>query len=200
MFKQLISDWRQRWQKMNLPFLFIQTSNIELSHHFETFNDSRSLLRIAQQKALTLPNTGMVVSLDIGNPYDVHPKNKKEFAKRLALQAEEKVYGMKVVSDGPEAESFRVEDNTIMVKFKTEGKLTVNSEEGFNGFEIAGTDKQYCPAKIKLTGNQVIISSPHVKNPIVARYAWRNNPKCTLYNSAGLPASPFNTKFLKSVK
>jgi len=200
MSRQLITDWRRRWQLGDLPFLFIQVSNIELSHHFETFDDSRCLIRIAQQKALVLPNTGMVVSADIGDPYDVHPKNKKELAQRLALQAEEKVYGKKVISDGPVAESFRVEDNTIMVNFKTEGKLTVNSEEGFTGFEIAGAEKQYYPAKIKLTGNQVIISSPYVKNPIVARYAWRNNPKCTLYNSAGLPASPFNTKFLKSVK
>ena len=198
MFRQLIIDWRQRWQMGDLPFLFIQISNIEHSHHFENYNDSWCLLRTAQQKALALPNTGMVVSVDIGDPYDVHPKNKKEFAERLALQAEEKVYGKKVVSDGPLAKSFSVKDNAIVVKFKMEGKLTVNSDKGFNNFEVAGADNQYYPAEIKLSGNQIVLSSPEIKNPLTARYAWRTNPKCTLYNSPRLPAAPFNTKYLKN--
>ena len=197
MFKQLITSWRQHWQLDKLPFLFIQLSNIELNHHFETNNDSWCLLREAQREALELQNTGMVASLDIGNPYDVHPKNKKEFAERLALQAEEKVYGEKVVSDGPMAESFRILNNEIIVTFKSEGKLLINSDEDSNGFEIAGSTNRYFPAEIKLQENQIMISSPQVEKPVAARYAWRNNPKCTLYNSAGLPATPFNTKFLK---
>ena len=196
MFKRLITDWRQHWQSGNLPFLFFQISNTELSHHFETFDDSRCLIRIAQQKALALPNTGMVVCLDIGDPYDVHAKNKKVFGERLALQAEEKVYGRKVVSDGPVAKSFRIENDQIIVTFKTETSLTLDSYNGFNGFEVAGADHRFFPAVIKIKNKQIFLSSPTVKNPVNARYAWRNNPKCTLYNSAGLPAAPFSTKFL----
>lgn len=200
MFQQLITDWRRRWQLGNLPFLFIQVSNIELSHRFEDFDDSRCLIRLAQQKALELPNTGMVVSADIGDPYDVHPKNKKEFADRLVAQAEKKIYGKKVISDGPLAKSFQVKGNTIIVKLNSEGRLIIKGKEDLNGFEIAGADSQYYPAKIRLKGSRIFISSPNVKNPTAARYAWRNNPNCSLYNAAGLPAAPFSTLFLKKKK
>ncbi len=197
MFKQLISDWRQHWQLGNLPFLFFQISNTELSHHFETFDDSRCLIRMAQQKALALSNTGMVICLDMGDPYDVHARNKKEFAERLVLQAKEKAYHMNVVSDGPMAESFSVGDNSIVVHFKTEKELILKPNKDTKDFEIAGDDKKYYPAKIKIEDTQVIISSPYIKNPVVARYAWRTNPVCTLYNSVELPAAPFSTEFLK---
>jgi sialate O-acetylesterase len=200
MFQQLITDWRRRWQLGNLPFLFIQVSNIELSHHFEDFDDSRCLIRLAQQKALELPNTGMVVSADIGDPYDVHPKNKKEFAERLVVQAEKKAYGKKVIADSPLAKSFQVKNKRIIVKLKTEGKPIIKGKEDLNGFEIAGADNQYFPAKVRLKGSRIFISSPKIKNPTAARYAWRNNPKCSLYNAAGLPAAPFSTRFLKKEK
>ncbi|MCG6189761.1 sialate O-acetylesterase [Maribellus maritimus] len=197
MFNQLITVWRQHWLLGNLPFLFFQISNTELSHHFKTFDDSRCLIRMAQKKALVLPNTGMVVCLDIGDPYDVHAKNKKEFAERIALQAEDKVYRMNVVSDGPMAESFSVGDNSIVVHFKTEKELILKPNKDINGFEIAGDDKKYYPAEIRIEGSQVILSSSFIKNPVAARYAWRTNPVCTLYNSVGLPAAPFSTEFLK---
>ncbi|QGY42612.1 hypothetical protein GM418_02770 [Maribellus comscasis] len=198
MFNQLITVWRRHWLLGDLPFLFFQISNTELSHHFEVFDDSRCLIRITQQNALKLPNTGMVVCLDIGDPYDVHAKSKKDFAERLALQAEDKVYKMKVISDGPEAESYIVKNNTIEVNFKTKENLLVIPNDKLNGFEIAGADMQYHPAKIKIEGTHLIISSPQVKKPVVARYAWENNPRCTLYNSAGLPAAPFSTIFLEN--
>ena len=197
MFQQLITDWRQCWQSGNLPFLFIQSSNIELSHHFEVFDDSRCLIRLAQQKALKLPNTGMVVSADIGDPYDVHPKNKKEFAERLALQAEEKIYGMNVISDGPLPESFIVKDSSIVVNYDNiKENLVLIQHDEFNGFEISGDNKKYYPAKIKIKDSKIIISSPFIKTPVTARYAWRNNPKCTLYNSARLPGAPFCTTLM----
>jgi len=200
MFKQLISDWRRHWQLGDLPFLFFQISNTKLSHYFETFDDSRCLIRIAQQKVLALQKMGMVVCLDIGDPYDVHAKNKKQFAGRLALQAEEKVYGMEVISDGPLAKSFFVKGNAIVVNFQSNGELTLKPYKDTNGFEIAGDDKKYFPAEITINGSQVIISSPYVKNPVAVRYAWRNNPKCTLYNSTDLPAAPFCTIYMKYEK
>jgi sialate O-acetylesterase len=87
LFQQLITDWRKSWQQGDLPFLFVQASSVELTHHFDKKNDPWDLLREAQQKALKLPKTGMVVSIDLGDPHDVHPKNKQKFGRRLALQA-----------------------------------------------------------------------------------------------------------------
>lgn len=196
LFQQLITGWRKRWDLGNLPFLFIQTSNIELSHHFEKNDDSWCLLREAQKKALMLPNTGMVVSFDIGDPYDVHPKNKKEFARRLALQAEEKVYGKNVISDGPVAKSFSIKGNAVIVQFNTKGKLKTLDKNILNQFEIKGIDGKYYQTRGDIRGNNVFITSPFVKEPISARYAWENNPKFVLYNSDKLPASQFDTRKL----
>jgi sialate O-acetylesterase len=196
LFSQLITGWRQRWDLGSLPFVFIQTSNIELSHHFEKNDDSWCLLREAQKKALLLPNTGMVVSIDIGDPYDVHPKNKKEFARRLALQAEEKVYGKNVISDGPVAQSYTIEGNTIIVQFNTKGKLKANTKDILNQFEMEGVDGNYYPAIGDIKGNKIFITSAYVKTPLSARYAWKNNPKFILFNKDKLPASQFDTRNL----
>lgn len=197
MFKQLILSWRQKWSNHNLPFLFVQTSNTKHSHHFDTNDDSWSLIREVQKEALTLPNTGMAVSIDIGDLYDVHPKNKKDFAERLALQAEEKVYGISLVSDGPLANSYSVKENTIEVNFKTKDNIVIIQSNNNNGFEIAGPDGKYFPARVEFKGNQLILSSPEIDRAINARYAWSNNPVCTLFNSSGLPGAPFNTLFLE---
>ncbi len=198
LFQQLITSWRQKWSLGDLAFLFIQISNIELSHNFESSNDSWCQLRLAQQKALSLPNTGMVVSFDIGNPYDIHPKNKKKFAERLALQAEEKLYGKNVISDGPVAKSFSIIGNTVIVQFNTKGKLKTIDKNILNQFEIEGVDGKYYQARGEIRGNNIFIISPFVKEPISARYAWENNPKFILYNTDELPASQFDTGKLES--
>ncbi len=192
LFQGLITDWRQRWNKNELPFLFVQTSNIELSHQFENKSDSWCNLREAQKKALLLPNTGMIVSLDMGDPYDVHPKNKQDFAQRLVLQALCKVYNKKVIADGPEFSISEVQKNVVVLITKdSKCNLNVRNPNDLNGFEIAGPDKKYYVAKAWLKKNKIYVSSAFVKNPVSVRYAWSNNPKCSLFNSSGLPTSPF---------
>jgi sialate O-acetylesterase len=156
MFQQLIVDWRKIWNQGDLPFLFVQTSNIEQSHEFDKKSDSWCLLREAQQKALALPATGMAVSLDMGNPYDVHPKNKKEFGHRLALQAFKVAYHQDIVADGPVYESFEIKDDTFVVRIKDPlNYLLLKRPGNLSGFEIAAKNGVFQEAKASLRGNKV---------------------------------------------
>lgn len=192
LFQGLITDWRQRWNSTDLPFLFVQTSNIELSHQFEKKSDTWCLLREAQQKALSLPNTGMAVSLDIGDPYDVHPKNKQDFAHRLVLQALKVAYNQDVISDGPTYSSIKTNRNTLIIRMNDSlNQLKTINSKNLSGFEIAGVDKRFYEAKARSKNNQIYVFSNNVKNPVSVRYAWSNNPKCSLYNTNGLPTAPF---------
>ncbi|MBL7965835.1 MAG: hypothetical protein JNK09_02485 [Prolixibacteraceae bacterium] len=192
MFQQLIVDWRKLWNQGDLPFLFVQTSNIELSHEFDKKSDSWCLLREAQQKALSLPATGMAISFDMGNPYDVHPKNKQDYGHRLALQAFKIAYRRNVVSDGPFAESFKTNGDTVVIGIKTPTKLTfAKKKEELASFEVAGNDGAFQEAKAYAKGNFIYVFSESVRNPVKVRYAWRNNPACSVFNQAGLPMAPF---------
>ncbi len=194
MFQQLIKDWRKRWKQGDLPFLFIQASNIELSHEFEKKSDSWCLLREAQQKALVLPNTGMVVSVDIGNPYDVHPKNKQTFGHRLVLQALKIAYHQDIIADGPVYKSYEIKNDTIIVKLKDEISLPMKENHlNFCGFEIAEKDGAFQEAKALLVNHKIYVFSPTVKKPVAVRYAWSNNPCISLFNEIELPMAPFRT-------
>ena len=194
MFQQLIVDWRKLWNQGDLPFLFVQTSNIELSHEFDKKSDSWCLLREAQQKALSLPNTGMAVSLDMGNPYDVHPKNKREFGHRLALQAYRVAYHQDVIADGPVYTSYEIKGDTVVVQLSDlSSQLIARNPKDLSGFEIAGRDGLFRQAKGYLRGKKVDVFSENVKNPVAVRYAWTNNPCCSLFNESGLPLAPFLT-------
>lgn len=193
MFRQLIVDWRKLWSQGDLPFLFVQTSNIEQSHEFDKKSDSWCLLREAQQKALSLPHTGMAVSLDMGNLYDVHPKNKQEFGHRLALQAYRIAYHRDVIADGPTYESVEIKGDTMVVWLKyPSSRLIAKNPKDLSGFEIAGKDRLFQEAKACLKGNSVYLFSAHLRNPVAVRYAWTNNPKCCLFNKEGLPLAPFS--------
>jgi len=194
MFQQMIVDWRKCWKQVDIPFLFIQTSNIELSHEVDKNADSWCLLREAQQKALSLPYTGMAVSVDIGDQYDVHPKNKQEFGRRLALQALKIAYHQDVIADGPVYESFDIKGDTVVVNLKDNDCPVKNENHlGLRSFEICGKDSVFHAANAYLRINKIYVFSEKVKNPVAVRYAWTNNPKCCLFNSAGLPLAPFRT-------
>lgn len=193
LFQQLILDWRKLWKQDDLPFLFVQTSNIELSHQFEKKSDSWCLLREAQQKALSLPNTGMAVSLDMGDPYDVHPKNKQDFAHRLVLQALKVAYQQNVISDGPIYNSIKRKGNKLIIRMNDSlNQLKTINSKNLSGFEIAGVDKTFYEAKATLKNNEIYVFSKNVKSPVAVRYAWTNNPKCSLFNQKGLPVAPFS--------
>jgi|TARA_B110000908_G_scaffold67775_1_gene81885 sialate O-acetylesterase len=141
----------------------------------------------------------MVVSVDIGDSLDIHPKNKVEFAERLVLQAQEKVYHKIVVSDGPLPLSYQIINNSIVIKFSSTGKLKSKSNTILTGFEIAGIDNKYYSATAIIKNDELILSSQNVTKPIAARYAWDNNPRCSLYNNEGLPVAPFSTFSLKQI-
>ncbi|MEQ8810687.1 MAG: sialate O-acetylesterase [Imperialibacter sp.] len=191
MFPELIRNWRTHWGLGDLPFLFVQLSNLELTHEFHEANSSWSNLRAAQRNTLTLANTGMVVSLDIGNPYNIHPANKQDFGYRLALQALDIAYDKPVVANGPSHTSFSVEGKTVVVRFGEVIKHRKNVVGLGASFEVAGEDGKFVKATGKVKGSSLHISSTEVSLPKAIRFGWSNNPEYYIINKAGLPASPF---------
>jgi sialate O-acetylesterase len=136
----------------------------------------------------------MAVAIDIGDPYDIHPKNKQEVGRRLALDAEAIAYGRDVVYSGPICESMAVEGNKARLRFKHSDRgLVAKGAAGLKGFEVAGEDRKFFAAEATIERDSVVVRSAQVARPVAVRYAWADNPTCNLYNKAGLPASPFRT-------
>jgi len=199
LFKTLIQDWRSHWHEGDFPFLFVQLANF-MQRKSQPAEDAWAELREAQLMALSLPNTGMAVAIDIGNAKDIHPKNKQEIGRRLTLNARRMVYGEDVVNSGPAYKSMKIESGRVHLSFdyvdgglvtKNSGALT--APEFDSGFAIAGADRKFRWARVKIDGKTVVVWHPDIKNPVAVRYAWASNPVATLYNKAGLPASPFRT-------
>ena len=190
-FSALINDWRNHWKQGDFPFLYVQLSNYA---PISASEGGWSELREAQRKTLSVPNTGMAVTVDIGEWNDLHPLNKEDVGKRLALAAQYIAYGdKKVVYSGPLYRSKEVKGDKIKLHFTSIGSgLTSRNNEPLKYFEIAGADKKFVPAQAKITGNTIEVWSEQVKNPVAVRYAWMDNPQgANLYNKEGLPASPF---------
>ena len=189
-FSTMIKQWRSSWGEGDFPFLFVQLASFTVGA--ET-NNTWAVLRESQEKTLALPKTGMAVAIDIGESHDIHPKNKQDVGKRLALAAEGVAYGRKIEYRGPVYQSTRAVQGTLHVRFThTAGGLVVRGPR-LLGFEIAGEDQQFFPASAQAAGTEVVLSSARVAKPVAARYAWANDPKCNLYNKVGLPAPPFRT-------
>ncbi len=193
LFPLMISDWRKNWNRGNFPFYFVQLANYMKPDE----NPSESAwaeLREAQTMTLSLPNTGIAVAIDIGEEKDIHPKNKQEVGRRLALIALANVYGEAVAWSGPLYKSSKTEGDKIRLSFThTDKGLIAKGGNEVKGFAIAGADRKFYWAQAVIDGNEVVVSSPQVTNPVAVRYAWGNNPACNLYNGAELPASPFRT-------
>lgn len=183
----LVSDWRSRWGE-EFPFAWVQLPNYERS------GEGWPLVREAMLLSLRLPRTGMAITVDIGDPGNIHPQNKQEVGRRLALWALGEVYGKSVPSTcGPLPAGKEVRGKEIRLSFAhAEGGLQSGGEE-MKGFVIAGEDRQWQPAQARIEGSQVMVSSELVPQPVAVRYAWSDNPDCNLRNGAGLPASPFRT-------
>lgn len=186
LFPQMIREWRSDWGGRNLPFLFVQLANYVSSGTWP-------YLREAQLLALKEPNTGMAVTIDIGEANDIHPKNKQDVGKRLALSAEHLAYGRDLIYSGPLYRNFAIKESSISVWFDHAIGLTAKGKGAIKGFLIAGEDKVFVEAKAIVANDTVIVSSPKVKKPIAVRYAWEDNPTCNLINKSGLPSSPFRT-------
>ena len=195
LFPALIRDWREEWHEGNFPFLFVQLPNF-MKDEKQPSESNWALLREAQLKALSLPYTGMAVTIDIGEWNDIHPVDKKDVGKRLALAAERVAYGDKdVVYSGPVYKSMKVEGNKIILSFTNTGSgLTARDDQKLGGFAIAGPDKHFIWADAKIEKDKVVVWNKKIENPVAVRYAWADNPeKANLYNKEGLPASPFRT-------
>ena len=182
----LVNDWRARWG-YDFPFAWVQLPN------FGGAGREWPLVREAMLKTLALPKTGMAITIDIGEEKDIHPKNKQDVGRRLAAWALGTVYGQAAATSGPLPAGHQVRGSDVVLSFThTDGGLVAKGGE-LKGFVIAGADQQWKPAQARIEGNTVIVSHPDVKAPVAARYGWENFPVCTLFNGAGLPASPFRT-------
>ncbi|RVU00471.1 9-O-acetylesterase [Mucilaginibacter limnophilus] len=191
LFPLLITDWREKWKQGNFPFYYVQLANF-MPKDKQPAESTWAELREAQSKTLSLPNTGMAVTIDIGDGGNIHPANKQDVGHRLALIARAKTYDEKVEYSGPVYQSFKIKGNTVEIAFSNADGLNVKGGK-LTGFTVADADKKFYWADAKIEGNKVIVSSNQVSQPVAVRYGWANNPDCNLYNEAALPASPFRT-------
>ena len=189
-----IIDWRNKWKQGELPFLYVQLPGF-MDYNYLPSESNWAMLREAQLKSLSVPNTAMAVAIDLGEWNDIHPDNKKDVGERLALAAEKIVYGENRVCSGPIYQSSTIEANKIIISFTNSGSglITIDGEE-LSEFAIAGADKKFVWAKAKIDGNKIVVWNDDIQNPMYVRYAWADDPvNPNLYNKEGLPASPFRT-------
>jgi len=199
--KTLIADWRARWNQPDMPFLIVQLAGFEPARA-KTWQNSDpnnpsgyALTRDIQQQMLKIPNVGLACAIDIGEVNNIHPGNKQDVGKRLALEALRIAYGKKIVSRGPLFESAKPEKDTIRVFFKyADNGLKTSDGKAPGAFAVAGADKKFVWAEAKIDGKTVVVSSPKVKEPKFVRYAYAGyRGDCNLQNTEGLPAYPFRS-------
>ncbi|MCX7827434.1 MAG: sialate O-acetylesterase, partial [Verrucomicrobiae bacterium] len=210
----MIKDWRARWG-YDFPFAWVQLPNFKKPSDNPGALSAWAVMRESMLKSLSVPNTGMAITIDIGEADDIHPKNKQDVGQRLAMWALGKGYQKKIATSGPLPVRHETCGGEMTITFQhTDGGLVVKIGEalttpradsptvwpeglgGFGqvrGFAIAGADRKWHWAKAKIVGDTVVVAAPEVKQPVAVRYAWGDNPDCNLYKRAGLPASPFRT-------
>jgi sialate O-acetylesterase len=191
----LISDWRNKWNEGDLPFIYAQLPGFMEVEYAPSESDWAEL-RQGQLETLKVPNTGMAVTIDAGEWNDIHPLDKKDVGERLALWASRLAYGSDDPDySGPIYRSSKIEGNKVILNFDNAGSgMMVKGGGDLNYFSIAGADRKYLWAKAKIEGDQIIVWSEKIPDPRFVRYAWANNPEgANLYNKKGLPASPFET-------
>jgi len=183
----LVTDWRARWGE-ELPFAWVQLPN------FSRPGEGWPLMRESMLKTLSLPKTGMAVTIDIGEARDIHPKNKQEVGRRLSLWALGTVYARKVAAtSGPLPAGHEIKGAEVVVTLTHADGLKTRDGAPVKGFQLAGADKQWKPATGRIEGTRLIVTSAEVAAPVALRYAWLDFPETNLVNSADLPASPFRT-------
>lgn len=190
----MITDWRNKWNEGELPFLFVQLPGFG-DYNYLPSESQWALFREAQAQSLSVPNTAMAVAIDVGEWNDIHPDRKKPVGDRLALASEKIAYGENIVYSGPVYQSSVIDGNKIIISFTQAGTgLTTNDGESPAEFAIAGEDKKFVWADARINGNKIIVSSEEVPNPKYVRYAWADAPvNPNLINKKGLPAAPFRT-------
>ena len=198
LFPAMIAQWRADWGQGDLPFGFVQLAPCRYK---PLAPECCAELREAQTMTLqSTPNTGMAVTMDVGDVNNIHPKNKQEVGRRLALWAMAKVYGRRIEYSGPIYRSMAVDGDRIRVEFTHVGDGLVSSDgKPLSNFTIAGEDRQFVPAAAEVDGRSIVVHSDQVAKPIAVRYAWRDDATPNLANRDGLPASPFRTDAWKGV-
>jgi sialate O-acetylesterase len=212
LFPHMIKNWRADWGQGDFPFYYVQVANY-MARKDDPADSGWAELREAQLMTLSLPKTGQAVAIDIGEAKDIHPRNKQEVGRRLALIALAQDYGQTVadgtlanlpwvgsyfrsqlVYSGPIYRRMKVDGSRVRLEFTQVGGGLVTQGGGeLKGFAVAGEDKKFVWAQARIEGNRVIVESAPVPNPVAVRYAWADNPECNLSNREGLPASPFRT-------
>jgi sialate O-acetylesterase len=192
-FPALIRNWRDKWQMGAFPFLYVQLTSF-MEETAEPAESNWASLRQAQLETLTLPNTGMAVTIDIGEWNDIHPLNKKDVGIRLAQQAYKLAYNEIISVSSPIPVNYRFTKNMVTIHFSCKDLVSIN-EEPLRLFEISDDGKQFHIAKARIEEDKVIVWNENITNPTAVRYAWSNNPvKANLYSREGLPASPFEIR------
>jgi sialate O-acetylesterase len=191
LFMALIRSWRQAWAQEDLPFYFVQLANYRDTN--AAMGPSWPLLREAQAQALALPATGMAVTIDIGQAEDIHPTNKQDVGRRLALIAEAGTYGQPVDCSGPVFAGAARKGSSLRVRFDHVGSRLVAQGQEVRSLELAGADRLFHAATGAIEGVTLLVSSAAVPDPAAVRYAWTDAPTANLYNAAGLPAVPFRS-------
>ncbi|NNF32750.1 MAG: 9-O-acetylesterase [Saprospiraceae bacterium] len=195
-FKDMIMDWRKKWDVGPFPFLYVQLANFMLPSE-KPVESNWALLRESQSEALSLTNVGEAVIIDIGEADDIHPRNKKDVGYRLSLDARNLAYDESLVSSGPGYVSHHVENNKVVIEFDQE--IVIHDRYGYiKGFAIAGEDGIFKWGRAVANGNKVEIWNVGVHSPRYLRYGWADNPDdLNIYNKEGLPVAPFRIKILK---
>ncbi|MBP9912959.1 MAG: sialate O-acetylesterase [Opitutaceae bacterium] len=191
LFHAMIQAWRAQWNQGDFPFYFVQLPNYALPE--DPTHRSWVVLREAQASALALPNTGMAVTLDVGEAKNLHPLNKQEVGRRLALIAKNRVYNIPGDWSGPVLATVQREGQALRVRFTHTGGGLIAERKPPQTLELSGADRKFYPASGKILGDSLLVSAPEVPEPVAVRYAWTNAPEANLYNGAGLPAAPFRS-------
>lgn len=194
LFPNLIYGWRDLWGQGDFPFYFVQLPNFESECTDPEEGDWQEMRESQLMTLATTRNTGMAVTLDLGDSNDIHPRNKQDVGKRLARVALAEIYGKDIVAYGPIFDSMTIEKHKVYLSFREIGDGLVTRDGGPpTGFAIAGKDRVFYWADAEIVDDKVVVSSPKVPEPLAVRYAWAKNPFFNLYNKNGLPASPFRT-------
>lgn len=208
LFPRMITSWRDKWGIGNFPFVYVQLPNFEpVDREPSVEGNGWRWVREGQLKALGLPNTSMAVTIEIGDPFELHPADKYDVGHRIALAARRLAYGEKIVGMGPLYKKMTVKGDKIILEFDNQGKKLMVGTSPYvpagkepqaaptrlSGFGIAGADRKFVWADAVIDGNKVIVSAPGITKPVAVRYGFSQSPVCNLYNEAGLPASPFRT-------
>jgi sialate O-acetylesterase len=192
-FAALIGQWRRDFRQPELPFLWVQLANFKQGMDTAT-TSGWAMLRESQSSALALPHTAQAVTIDVGNPDDIHPTDKQTVGHRLALAARHVVYGESLVYSGPVYRAMTVDGHAIRLRFATGGSALKVRGATLAGFTIAGADRHFHAATARILGDEVLVQSNQVSAPVAVRYGWSENPAAAnLVNAAGLPASPCRT-------